>query len=233
MWSGLELADIVKLSAEELDYLADDGEDAFLERLWSGHPRLLVVTDGAAPLRWFARDAEGELPICDVRSRRQHRSRRCVRGRVAATDGRAGRGCGAPRRLDHGHSPTSCDTSACRRVRRVDRDPAWLVHGHARRGRKSPHSWKRVDDAQAGRHARARFPLARIPAPAHRGHHGVLPPALHRPGRRLSSSISATTAASTTRASAILSAARASSSTSPWPRAISAVPATPRRPATA
>ena len=68
MWSGLELADIVKLSAEELDYLAIDGEKAFLERLWSGHTRLLVVTDGAAPIRWFARDADGELPTytCEV-----------------------------------------------------------------------------------------------------------------------------------------------------------------------
>lgn len=68
MWSGLELADIVKLSAEEMDYLAVDGEDALLERLWAGHPRLLIVTDGGKPLRWFARDAEGELPVdaCEV-----------------------------------------------------------------------------------------------------------------------------------------------------------------------
>jgi len=62
MWSGLELADIVKLSAEELDYLAVGGEEAFLGRLWSGQTRLLVVTDGAAPMRWFAREAEGEMP---------------------------------------------------------------------------------------------------------------------------------------------------------------------------
>lgn len=68
MWSGLELADIVKLSAEELAYLAIDGEEAFLQRLWSGRTRLLVVTDGAAPLRWFAHDAEGELPgyVCET-----------------------------------------------------------------------------------------------------------------------------------------------------------------------
>lgn len=63
MWSALKLADVVKLSAEELDYLAVDGVEALLERLWSGHARLLVVTDGAAPLRWFARDAEGEIPV--------------------------------------------------------------------------------------------------------------------------------------------------------------------------
>jgi fructokinase len=68
MWSGLDLADIVKLSAEELDYLAVDGEEAFLERLWSGQPRLLVVTDGSKPMRWFTRDAEGELPVdaCEI-----------------------------------------------------------------------------------------------------------------------------------------------------------------------
>ncbi len=66
MWSGLELADIVKLSAEELDYLALDGVDAFLERLWSGHARLLVVTDGEAPLRWFMRDVEGDMPVYGV-----------------------------------------------------------------------------------------------------------------------------------------------------------------------
>jgi fructokinase len=68
MWSGLALADIVKLSAEEFEYLTNDGEDAFFERLWSGHTRLLVITDGPAPMRWFAREANGELPTfsCDV-----------------------------------------------------------------------------------------------------------------------------------------------------------------------
>jgi fructokinase len=65
MWSGLELADLVKLSDDELDYLAVDGEDAFLERLWRGRTRLLVVTGGSAPLRWFVRDADGEMPVYD------------------------------------------------------------------------------------------------------------------------------------------------------------------------
>ncbi len=68
MWSGLELADVVKFSAEELAYLAGDDEAAFFGRLWHGCTRLLVVTDGAAPLRWFARDAEGVMPTyaCEV-----------------------------------------------------------------------------------------------------------------------------------------------------------------------
>jgi fructokinase len=62
IWRALELADVVKLSAEELALLAVDGEQAVLERLWQGTARLLVVTDGAAPIRWFSPDAEGELP---------------------------------------------------------------------------------------------------------------------------------------------------------------------------
>jgi len=66
VWPALELADLVKLSAEEFAWLAVDGEAAVLERLWQGHTRLLVVTDGPNPLRWFHPDAEGELPAYRV-----------------------------------------------------------------------------------------------------------------------------------------------------------------------
>jgi fructokinase len=62
LWPALHLADVVKLSAEEFAWLAPDGEQAALDRLWRGSPRLVVVTDGARPLRWFHPDAEGELP---------------------------------------------------------------------------------------------------------------------------------------------------------------------------
>ncbi|MEO8808689.1 MAG: carbohydrate kinase [Rhodanobacter sp.] len=62
VWPALHLADVVKLSAEEFAWLAADGEQAALDRLWLGRTRLLVVTDGALPLRWFHPDAEGELP---------------------------------------------------------------------------------------------------------------------------------------------------------------------------
>lgn len=62
VWPALHLADVVKLSAEEFAWLAPDGEEAALDRLWRGHARLLVVTDGARPMRWFHPDAEGELP---------------------------------------------------------------------------------------------------------------------------------------------------------------------------
>jgi len=63
LWPALELAELVKFSAEEFAWLAAaDGERATLERLWRGRARLVVVTDGARPLRWFHPDAEGELP---------------------------------------------------------------------------------------------------------------------------------------------------------------------------
>ncbi len=57
---------MVKLSAEELAWLAVDGEQAALDRLWLGRTKLVVVTDGAKPLRWFHPDAEGELPCYPV-----------------------------------------------------------------------------------------------------------------------------------------------------------------------
>ena len=66
LWPALELADVVKLSAEEFAWLAVDGEGTALERLWAGRARLLVVTDGPNLLRWFHPDAEGELPVYAV-----------------------------------------------------------------------------------------------------------------------------------------------------------------------
>ena len=62
VWPALHLADVVKLSAEEFAWLAVDGEQAALDRLWLGRTRLLVITDGGKPLRWFHPEAEGELP---------------------------------------------------------------------------------------------------------------------------------------------------------------------------
>ncbi|MBA2077641.1 carbohydrate kinase [Rhodanobacter sp. PCA2] len=67
LWPALQLADLVKLSAEEFAWLAEaDGEESVLERLWQGDTRLVVVTDGPNPLRWFHPDAEGELPAYRV-----------------------------------------------------------------------------------------------------------------------------------------------------------------------
>jgi len=68
VWPALLLADVVKLSAEEFTWLAVDGEEAALERLWSGRARLVLVTHGADTMRWFHPDAEGELPSYRVKA---------------------------------------------------------------------------------------------------------------------------------------------------------------------
>ncbi|ALJ26591.1 carbohydrate kinase [Stenotrophomonas acidaminiphila] len=66
LWQALERADLVKLSREELDYLAapfgEDGEARVLRRLLGAQARWVIVTDGAAPLRWLTREAQGQVP---------------------------------------------------------------------------------------------------------------------------------------------------------------------------
>lgn len=64
LWQALRLADLVKLSREELDFLAaafDGDEGAVRERLFAGRTRLLVVTDGAGPVRWFTASEAGQV----------------------------------------------------------------------------------------------------------------------------------------------------------------------------
>lgn len=67
LWPALHAADIVKLARNELDYLAagfgggEEGEHAAVARIFDGAARWLVITDGAAPLRWCTRDDSGLL----------------------------------------------------------------------------------------------------------------------------------------------------------------------------
>lgn len=67
LWQALQAADLVKLARNELEYLAagfgggEAGERAVVRQVLAGAARWLVVTDGAAPIRWFSRDAAGEL----------------------------------------------------------------------------------------------------------------------------------------------------------------------------
>jgi fructokinase len=63
LWETLHEADVIKLSAEEFAFIHADTEsdDAVLARLWQGKARLLLVTDGGEPMRWFTRAASGEL----------------------------------------------------------------------------------------------------------------------------------------------------------------------------
>ncbi len=74
LWRALALADVVKLSREELDFLAQGlrmESAAVQDRLWQGQARLLVVTDGGGPVRWATREASGEVsafrvPVLDT-----------------------------------------------------------------------------------------------------------------------------------------------------------------------
>lgn len=67
LWRALADAHLVKLSREELAFLAGDaGEEAVVKRLLAGGTRAVVVTDGAAPIRWWTRDASGTAPTLRV-----------------------------------------------------------------------------------------------------------------------------------------------------------------------
>jgi len=70
LWRALAAADVVKLAGNELEYLAErepDGEARVIQRLLET-AQLLVITDGAAPLRWYGRDGGGVLETFSVRA---------------------------------------------------------------------------------------------------------------------------------------------------------------------
>lgn len=75
LWEALANADLIKLAREELEYLAHPfgggatGQSAVLERLFEGHARWIVVTDGAAAIRWFTRHASGQVESFRVETR--------------------------------------------------------------------------------------------------------------------------------------------------------------------
>ena len=67
LWQALHAADLVKLARNELEYLAagfgggEAGERAVVRQVLAGAAQWLVVTDGEAAIRWFSRDAAGEV----------------------------------------------------------------------------------------------------------------------------------------------------------------------------
>jgi fructokinase len=71
LWRALLEADLVKLARNELEYLAAEtpgGEEVVVQRILGGRARLVVITDGAATLRWRTRDMRGEVPAFRVRA---------------------------------------------------------------------------------------------------------------------------------------------------------------------
>lgn len=70
LWQALARADLVKLAIEELQFLERDAPDALARLLRDA--RLVLVTDGDAPVRWHARTGgearAGELPTLQVKA---------------------------------------------------------------------------------------------------------------------------------------------------------------------
>jgi len=63
LWQALARAHVVKLSRDELAFLAHgEGEEAVVARLFAQATQLLLVTDGAAPIRWWTHAAAGSAP---------------------------------------------------------------------------------------------------------------------------------------------------------------------------
>ncbi|MGH8110855.1 MAG: carbohydrate kinase family protein [Rhodanobacteraceae bacterium] len=70
IWRALALADCVKLSAEELAFLAASAgseSDAFA-RLWTGAAQLVLVTDRDRPIRWLTPTTHGAYPAFAARA---------------------------------------------------------------------------------------------------------------------------------------------------------------------
>lgn len=70
IWRALERADFVKLSAEELAFLAAStgDEKAVFARLWNSGTKLVVITDGERATRWFTPNAGAERNTFPVRA---------------------------------------------------------------------------------------------------------------------------------------------------------------------
>jgi len=68
LWEALAEADVIKLCRSEADFLIRRAghHDAMLQRLWQGHARLVLITDGGKPVRWYTRSAHGEAPTFRV-----------------------------------------------------------------------------------------------------------------------------------------------------------------------
>jgi fructokinase len=70
LWEALREADLVKLCAGELALLARSvaGEEAVLARLLGERAQCVLVTAGAAPIRWLTREGSGSAATFAVRA---------------------------------------------------------------------------------------------------------------------------------------------------------------------
>jgi fructokinase len=70
VWEALLEADLVKLTGGELQFVAPavGGVEAALARLLATRAQCVLLTDGAAPMRWFTRKSSGSLPTFSVQA---------------------------------------------------------------------------------------------------------------------------------------------------------------------
>jgi len=70
LWEALREADLVKLCRSELEVLArpEGGEEAVLARLLAARARCVLITAGAAPIRWLTRVGSGSAATFPVRA---------------------------------------------------------------------------------------------------------------------------------------------------------------------
>jgi fructokinase len=68
IWRALHEAELVKLSATELTFLAEvsGSEAAVFAELWRGRTQWIWITDGGEPLRYVTRTGQGTLPAFQV-----------------------------------------------------------------------------------------------------------------------------------------------------------------------
>ena len=68
LWEALLEADLVKLSGSELQFIAPaaSGVEAALARLLAARAQCVLLTDGAAAVRWFTRTSSGSLGTFNV-----------------------------------------------------------------------------------------------------------------------------------------------------------------------
>ncbi len=70
IWQALREAELVKLSAGEMAFLAEvsGSKAAVIAELWHGRTQWLWVTDGAAPLHYFTHARQGRVPAFAVKT---------------------------------------------------------------------------------------------------------------------------------------------------------------------
>jgi len=88
---AIGFADFIKCSREEIEFLSNGDEDSFVDTCLDRSTRLMVVTDGGNPVRYFSHDHRGsleapEVDVIDTTAAGDAFTAGVLRGLSAATD---------------------------------------------------------------------------------------------------------------------------------------------------